>query len=59
MLNNMLTVTDCFKESDLPEEDEVARSEYGGYQRTVRSQRMERRSLGIMRGKLLLGRQRS
>ena len=39
MSGKLLTVTDCFKESDLPEDDEVARLEYGGYQRAVRSQR--------------------
>ena len=31
----MLTVTDCLTEKDLPEGDEVASAEYGGYQRSV------------------------
>ena len=39
MSGKMLIVTDCFKEFHLQEDNEVARSEYGGYQRTVRSQR--------------------
>ena len=38
MTGKMFAVNDCFKGSDLPGDDELARLEYGGYQRTVRSQ---------------------